>query len=164
LLFCKAPSSDCSYAQETTTFSVNIIVTLNFDLMTLKSIGVMYRTWLYSLLNFTALGWLILKLLSGNHFQFKGYIDFGLVTPKLIGVFFLIWTIILWGLNSVGQIEFKLCFKTIFSFEVIVTLTSDTESPKSIGVFYQIWTIILWNLNTVGQMDLKLCSRIYFQL
>jgi hypothetical protein len=42
----KALASSFSYALENTTFSVNIIVTLIIDLMTLKSIGVMYWTWL----------------------------------------------------------------------------------------------------------------------
>jgi hypothetical protein len=44
-IYTVAPASSCSYAPETTTFSV----TLTFDLMTLNFIGVLYWTWLFIL-------------------------------------------------------------------------------------------------------------------
>jgi hypothetical protein len=56
-------------------------------------------------INFTAVGWLIIKCYwEETVFSYKVIVTltFDLVTQKTIGVFYSIWTIILWSLNIVG--------------------------------------------------------------
>jgi hypothetical protein len=60
------------------------------------------------------------------------------VTPESKGVFYPIWKssyevyIILWA-----KLNFSYALETVFSVEVIITLTFDHVTPKSIGYFSQ---------------------------
>jgi hypothetical protein len=57
-----------SYAPKTG-FSFKVIVTLTFDLVTQKSIGVFYLIWTIILLSLNNVGQMELKLCCGNCFQ-----------------------------------------------------------------------------------------------
>jgi hypothetical protein len=106
-----------SYAAETI-FSFMVIVTLTFDPVTPKSIGVFYPIWTIILWSLKTVGKRNLSYAPETIFSIKLIVTltFDLVTPKSIGVFYLIWTIILWSLNKVGQMELKLCSGNHFQY------------------------------------------------
>jgi hypothetical protein len=66
-----------------------------------------------------------------------------------------------WILLAKWNLSYAL--ETVFSLNLIATLTFDLVTPKSKGVFQRIWTIILWSMNSVVQMEFQLCSGNCFQ-
>jgi len=93
-----------SYWAETD-FTLRVTVTLTFDLLTTKSIGVFCSISAITLWSLKALGQSILELLSGNGFHSSGHCDLDLwpIDPK-INMGLLIWSVItLWSLKALGQ-------------------------------------------------------------
>jgi len=136
-------------------------VTLTFDRLTPKSIGVFYSIRATTLWRLKGLAQRVLKLLSGNGFHSLGHCDLNLwpTDPKINRGFLLnqgyhpmkferLWVK---GYSSYSA-------ETDFILRVTVTLTFDLLTPKSIGVFYLIRAITLWSLNALGQRVLKLLS------
>jgi len=94
-------------------------VTLTFDLVTSKSIGVIYQSWPMSLWSFMIQGVSVLELSSGNHFPISSQpfycfrstilllqvtvtLTFDLVTWKSIGVICRSWPMYLWNFMIPG--------------------------------------------------------------
>jgi len=73
-----------SYWAETV-FTLRVTVTLTFDLLTPKSIGVFYSKKAITLWSLKPLGQRVLELLSGNGFHSSGHCDFDLrpTDPKI---------------------------------------------------------------------------------
>jgi len=85
-------------------------VTLTFDLLTPKSIGVFYLIRAITLWSLKPLGQRVLELLSGICFHSLGHCDLDLwpTDPKSIGVFYFIRAITLWSLKALCQRVLKL--------------------------------------------------------
>jgi hypothetical protein len=80
-------------------------VTLTFDLVTWKSIGVICQSWSIFLSSFMILGISVLELSSGNHFTISGHRDLDLWPSDLksIGVNCESWSIYIWSFMIIGQ-------------------------------------------------------------
>ena len=78
------PKENSSYWAETV-FTLWVTVTLTFDLLTPKSIGVFYSIRAITLWSLKALGQRVLELLSGNGFYSSGHCDLDLwpTDPKI---------------------------------------------------------------------------------
>jgi len=85
-------------------------VTLTFDLLTPKSIGVFDLIRAITLWSLKALGQRVLKLLSGNGFHSSNHcdLDHWPTDPKINRVFNLIRAITLWSLKALGQMVLEL--------------------------------------------------------
>jgi hypothetical protein len=141
-------------------------VILTIDIVTPKSIGVFYPILTIILWSLNTVGQMELNLcIRNNNFQCKDQCDPDVwpYDPKINKGHVLVLAVHPIKFWSCRLINTSYWAETVFSFNVIVTLTFDFVTPKSIGVFHRIWIIILWSLKIVGQMELKLCSGNWFQ-
>jgi len=91
-------------------FTLHVTVTLTFDLLTPKSIGVFYSIRAITLWSLNALAQRVLELLSGNVFSLwvTVTLTFDLLTPKSIGIFYSIRATTLLSLQALAQRVLKL--------------------------------------------------------
>ena len=87
-----------------------VTVTLTFDLVTWKSIGVICKSRSMYLWSVMILGKSVLELSFENHLTISGHCDLDLVTSKSIGVICESWSIYLWSFMILG-----ICFLELSS-------------------------------------------------
>ena len=147
-------------------FTRRFTVTLTFDLLTLKSIGIFYSIRAITLWSLKALGQRVLELLSGNGFHSSGHCDLDLwhTDPKINRTIFLNKGYNPMKFQGSGLKGTQVIERKLFSLRVTVTLTFDLLTPKSKGVFYLIRAITLWSLKAMGQRVLELLSGNRFHL
>ena len=108
----------CSKILADTLFAWNDTVTLTFDLVTTKCIGVIYWPWPLFLLSTCKMTVIhkIFKILSGHGFCIKCYCDlaFDMVTSKFIGVICWPWPIFISSTMTVAHKLFKILSGHIF--------------------------------------------------
>jgi len=138
-------SKNSSYWAETV-FTLWVTVSLTFDLLTPKSIGVFNSIRAITLWSLKAWAQRVLQLLSGNGFHSSGHCDLDLwhTDPKVKRGILLnkgLSPYEVWRLWVKGYLSYWA--ETVFTLWVTVTLTFDILTPKSIGVFYSIRAITL---------------------
>jgi len=103
----------CSGSHCVNTFFVT--VTLTFDLVTWKSIGVICESRSMYLWSVMILGKSVLELSSENHFTISGHRDLDLVTSKSIRVICESWSIYLWSFMILGICVLELSSENHFT-------------------------------------------------
>ena len=83
-------------------------MTLTFDILILKCIGVTYWTWPIFLLSTMTVTQKLFKILSGHGFCIKCYCDLDLLISKCIGVIYWPWPIFLSSTMTVTHKLFKI--------------------------------------------------------
>jgi len=143
-----------------TVFTLQVTVTLTFDLLTPKSKGVFYLIRAITVWSLKVLDQRVLELLSGNGFHSSGRCDLYLwsTDPKISRVILLNKGYHPMKFEGSGLKGTQVIERKRFSLLVTVTLTFDLLTPKSIGVFYWIRAITLWSLKALGQRVLELLS------
>jgi len=89
-------------------FALNGTVTMTFDLVTWKIIGVIYWPWPIFLLSSMTVTHTPFKLLSGHGFCIKWYCDLDLVIWKILGAIYWPWPIFLPNAMNVTHKLFKI--------------------------------------------------------
>jgi len=141
-------------------FALNGTVTLTFDLVTSKFIGVIYWPWPIFLTSTMTVSHKPFKILSGHGFWIKWYcdLDFDLVTLKFIGVIYWPWPIFLLSTMTVSRKLLRYWADMVFALNGTVTLTFDLVTSKYIGVIYWPWPIFLLSTMTVSHKLIKILS------
>ena len=133
-------------------------MTLTFDILTPRSIGLFYSKRAITLWRLKVLGQRVLELLSGNGFHSLGHCDLDLwpTDPKINGGLLLNkgyhpMKFEGSGLKGTRVIERK-------RISLFGSLWPWPLTLKSIGVFYSIRAITLWSLKALGQRVLEVLS------
>jgi len=152
------PKGYSSYWAETV-FTLRVTVTLTFDQLTPKSIGVFYSIRAITLWSLKALAQRILELLSGNGFHSLGHCDLDLwpTDPKINRGLLLNRGYHPMKFEGSGPKGIQVIERKRFS--LFGSVTFDLLTPKSIGVFYSIRATTLWSLKARAQRVLKLLSK-----
>ena len=127
-------------------------MTLTFELLTPKSIGVFNSIRAITLWRLKALAQRVFELLSGNGFHSLDHYDLDLwpTDPKIKRVFYSIRATTLWSLKAPAQRVLKILSGNGFHSSCHCDLTFDLLTPKSKEVFYSI--------RALGQRVLELLS------
>ena len=147
-------------------------VTLTFDLVTSKSIGVICQSWPMSLWSFMIPGVSVLELSSGNHFPISSqpfycfsHCDLDLWPSDLKinrGHLPVMTNVPMKFRDPRPKRSWVIIRKPFYCFQVTVTLTFDLVTWKSIGVICQSWPMSLWSFMIPGLSVLELSSGNHF--
>jgi len=141
-------------------FALNGTVTLTFDLVTWKFIGVIYWPWPIFLPSTMTVTHKLIKILSGHGFCIKWYFDLGLWPSdlKIHGVIYWPWPIFLPSTMSVTHKLFKILNGHGFCIKWYCVLDLWPSDLKFLGVIYWPWPIFLPSTMTVTHKLFKILS------